>query len=230
MFNSIPGLSLLMADSDEQPVALSTGMKSLDNQLQGNGLYGGTVVTILAPPNSTSEHLLYNMIGDRDTFYLSTARSTDSIKDTLEIINPDRDSLDIEFIEEFPPTAEAQQQLEDADLPEQGSIVVDPINFFERDDPGSYREFLQEFTKAVKETESIGFLHANVEQSDPMLRWLTLQMSDAIFKIKHRETNKEVEDQLLIPKLYGLQTLDERSFKLPQSLIIDVGTKESIKA
>lgn len=219
-----------MADSDEEPVTLSTGMRSLDNQLQGNGLYAGTVVTIVAPPNSSSEHLLYNMIGDRDTFYMSTVRNPDTIKETLDIISPEMTTRDIQYIEDFLPTENAQKLLEGADLPDNGSIVVDPVNFFERDDPATYRDFLQTFVKRVKETGSIGILHANTETTDPALRWLTLQMSDAIFSIQHRETNEDVEDHLLIPKLYGQQTLDERSFKLPNSLVIDVGTKESIKA
>lgn len=219
-----------MADSDEQPVTLTTGMQSLDQQLEGNGLYAGTVVTIVAPPNSSSEHLLYNMVGGRETFYLSTVRDPTTIKETLDIISPDMTNTDIQYIDDFLPTNKARQQLEDADLPDRGSIVVDPVNFFERDDPAAYRKFLQTFVRRVKETDSIGILHANTEPTDPALRWLTLQMSDAIFTIKHQETSEGVEDRLLIPKLYGKQTLSERSFKLPQDLVIDVGTKESIKA
>lgn len=219
-----------MADSDEEQVTLSTGMQSLDQQLDGEGLNAGTVVTIVAPPNSSSEHLLYNMIGDRDTFYLSTARDTETIAETLEIISPEMNNADIQYIEDYLPTEQAQTLLEEADLPDNGSIVVDPVNFFERDDPSTYRDFLQTFVRRVKETGSLGFLHANTEPTDPALRWLTLQMSDAIFSIQHQETNEEVEDRLLIPKLYGEQALEDRSFKLPQDLIIDIGTKESIKA
>lgn len=219
-----------MAESDEHPVTLSTGMESLDNQLEGNGLFAGTVVTIVAPPNSSSEHLLYNMIGGRDTYYLSTVRDPTVIEETLRLVSPELDKVDIEYIEDFLPTPSAQKELENADLPEHGTVVVDPVNFFERDEPAVYRSFLKTFVDRVKETGSIGILHANVETTDPALRWLTLQMSDAVFALQHREDNEEVEDHLLIPKLYGRQTLDERTFKLPHSLKIDVGTKEAIKA
>lgn len=219
-----------MASPDDSDVALTTGMKSLDNQLEGNGLFAGTIVTIVAPPNSSGEHLLYNMVGGRDTHYLSTVRDVETIKETLRLVSPQLDKANVEYIDDYLPTEKAQQNLLDADLPEHGSIVVDPVNFFERDEPSAYRDFLKTFRKRVKETGSIGLLHANVEPNSPDLRWLTLQMSDAIFVIKHRENHEKVEDHLLIPKLYGRQHLDERTFKLPHSLKIDVGTKESIKA
>lgn len=213
---------------DDSPRTLTTGMMSLDNQLDGEGLYAGTVTALLAPPNSSGEHLLYNLIGERDTVYFTAARNPETIENTIREIFPDIENLDVSFLDDSPETA--IKALENADIPEYGTLVIDPVNFLERCDPAEYREFLQVFTRKCKESGCLGILHCNIEASEPPLRWLTLQMSDAIFAIDHSETHEDVEDHLLIPKLYGSQTLSERTFKLPHSLTIDVGTKESIRA
>lgn len=207
--------------------ALSTGIVALDRRLDG-GLYPGDIVAMVAPPAAQSQTLLYQLMNQRPTLYVSTLRPEGAVQrdfdkrggiDASYQIESTGNKLTMEgkLIHELTGSrtytgnsAVKEDPLDDLyDLFEtiSGSInvIVDPMNPLERGDSrAAYNETLSFLSAKLAETDSLGVLLCYTSDSTPSFRDLTLIVADVVWELDVVSVSKnDVEYQLRVPKNRG---------------------------
>lgn len=212
---------------------LSTGIMALDRRLNG-GLYPGDVLVVVAPPAAQSHTLLYQLMSERPTLYVSTLRPEESVQrdfdkhgslDATYRIETTGSKLTMEgeLIHELTGSrtytgnsAVKDDPLDDLyDLVEtiDGSInvIVDPMNPLERGNSrDAYNETLSFLGAKLAETDSLGVLLCHTSDSPPPFRDLTLIVADVVWELDIITVSKDdVEYQLRVPKNRGGKVITE---------------------
>lgn len=191
---------------------MSTGVSVVDDRL-GGGFPAGSLVALVAPPETQSELLLYQLTAQRQTLYLSTLRSEEGVKEAF-----DRSSIDVGN----PMVAYAEP---DTAFDEIGDVVgragtrmnliVDAANTLERRDPAAYQSFINKLHTYVRRTGSIAMLHCHdtdAIETDPAAargREITLGISDAVLELRRTVAGNDVETALVVSKFRGGSALTE---------------------
>jgi KaiC/GvpD/RAD55 family RecA-like ATPase len=200
------------------------GVEALDRQLEG-GLRPGSVVAYLAPPASQSELLLMEMTNERDSLYLSTARSEAAVRDAFDrCVGPTGDPV-VEHIPGDAPIDDARQLLMSVDEP--ANLIIDPVDALERGGASRYQKFLNDLQNHMQNTGSVAVLHALSGQNRPDLRSVTEYMADVVFDLRLVFEGTEVETRLAVPKFRGGRALDE-TIKLELEDRVRVDTSRDI--
>lgn len=203
---------------------LPTGIEALDRQLEG-GLLPGSVVAYLAPPASQSELLLLEMTAERQSLYLSTARSEGAIRDAFERSQAPTGEPAVEFIPPDAPVDNARdlvRRIEDV-----SNLIIDPVDPLERTEGTRYRKFLNELQTHMQNTGSIAILHCISGHVEPDLRSLTEHIADVVFDLRVGYEGAEVVTRLAVPKYRGGRSLDE-TIKLELADRVRVDTSRDI--
>ncbi|MCL7419195.1 MAG: transcriptional regulator [Halalkalicoccus sp.] len=185
---------------------LPTGIDVLDRQLDG-GIPAGSVVALSASPASQSELLLYELTVPRETLYLTTERSSEAVLDALERTNAPTGSPEIRHVAGEAPLDEINRLL--GTLPQESTLLIDPVDALERREPGRYRRFLNGLQTAMVNTESVAVLHCLSGRSPPAGRDLTEYMADVVFSLDTRVSGESIENRLAVPKFRGGRALSE---------------------
>lgn len=213
-----------MADGEANAPAgqFSTGNEFFDRRLDG-GVRAGSLVALVAPPESQSQAILQTLAGTRETLYLSTSC-------------PDHDELRRSYL---PADADAVTAYGAPD-----SLLSDPGTYLDRVEPGSYvvvdpftpvevaadraelLALLNVLKERLVETGSVGVLHC-YRDSLRNPRTTTLDRADDVWQLTPVFGSRQVAYRLLVTKVRGGKALDE-----PIPLVItdevDIDTSWSI--
>jgi len=203
---------------------LSTGVDVLDREL-GGGVPPGTVVAYEAPPASQGELLLYELTRPRPTLYLTTNRTEDAVRDAFESTNAPTGDPRFGYI----PAADSLENARRAfrSIPEESTVVFDPVDALERADRARYENFLNELGNHVRNTGSVAVLHCLDTDDTPSLRGTTEHLADVVFRLEMEEAAGDIETQLTVPKFRGGAAL-ETPVKLTLRERVQVDTSRDI--
>jgi KaiC/GvpD/RAD55 family RecA-like ATPase len=179
---------------------LSTGIEALDAEL-GGGLPPGAVVALTAPPQTNSELLLYELSGQRETLFVSTLRSKDTVEDALDAYPRGVGA---------PVVAETPRDVDFADLVDVvrrahagANVVLDTVDPLERGDRDGYWRFLTDLRAHMRSIDGVAMLHGHALPGGepPPHRDLTLGMADVTFELERSVEPTGVEHRLVVTKL-----------------------------
>jgi KaiC/GvpD/RAD55 family RecA-like ATPase len=210
---------------------LSTGIAGIDRELSG-GIEPGSLLSIIARPETQSEALLQELTERRPTLYLSTLRESRAVKQRLD---GERDELVVrdvlgertmnkQFLKEITGTRAHSMSVDRTDrhldavyetieqVDCKMNIILDPVNPLEEtENRDTYREVINKLKSTVLETGGLGVLHCITLRSAPPLRDVTLTISDVVVELELVSATNEMQYQLTIPKNRGGPTLLEES-------------------
>jgi hypothetical protein len=199
-------------------MTLSTGIDELDRRLDG-GLRPGSVVAVLAPPETQWGPLIAAGLDLRPTTYFSTVRTTDAVHETVAKTVNDPDLRLLERVE----GADVPDRVA-AELPEvpDGSDVVldatDPVEAAVGRD--AYLGMLNDLSGWAHDTDGLAVLTGFKSEEPHENRKYTLAVADVVFDLSvvRHVREAELEYRLTVPKATG-HTLTEGE----RMLDIDLG-------
>lgn len=191
----------------------STGLEILDRRLDG-GIPVGTLVALVAPPESQSELFLEAMGRHRPVTFVSTTCSrsvearrrygTDGGEDA-GVRHVHASASELVGSGNSPPAGQSGL----AGIDEDSFVIVDPGNDLERETRADYHEFLADLVERLEETGSVGIIHLLEEDSSPRNRWLTLKTADHVWQLELTPTSQDIRNRLLVTKSRGYRALTE---------------------
>lgn len=216
------------------PERLSTGDKILDERLEG-GLRAGSLLAVSVPPASQSEALLYTLMNERPTLYVSTVRRRDAVQRDLErttevgtdfevVSAKEKLNMDSEMVKKITGerslssrlTTEQTTPLDEVyehvtSLDRQMNVVCDPMNALERSGKVTkYQTVLNELKDRLMQTNGLGILHCIRRDDKPRLRETTLTIADIVWTLEHVSKSKEQKYYLTVSKNRGESVVREK--------------------
>lgn len=199
---------------------LSTGIDILDRKI-GGGIPPGKVIALSAVPASQSELFLYELAEVRDTVYLTTERREEDIESCL---GAEHDECSIHRLPAENPFETGRTALKE--LSDQSTLIVDPVNLLEKEEPRAYQEFINDVKAYTVENQGIALLHCLDGQRVPEQRDRTRYLADIIFSLNTTLRGDSIENSLSIPKFRGGRALPEAiDLELTAEVTIDVSRK-----
>ncbi|WP_247728694.1 RAD55 family ATPase [Halovivax limisalsi] len=198
---------------------LQTGIDVLDRKLDG-GLPPGCTVAYTAEPASQSELLLYQLTAARGTLYLSTERSDEDVRHSIDRSSATVGSPTIRHVTGQDPIEDAHRLI--SALPDGANLIIDTMDVLERTDVEGFRRFFSDLKTQMLETGSIAVLHCLESDRTPPNRSTTLHMADAVFDLETTVGATEIENYLTIPKFRAGGAPTERiKLELAEEVAID---------
>lgn len=196
---------------------LSTGLPTLDKELDG-GLLQGSLVYLTADPMTMGEIFLYQFIQQRSSYYVNTERKPEYILNNLKKFGCgvsgikfidihgkyyekagkllDRGELrDYEVLDFY------FKQLETIDAKEI-NLIVDTITFFQQLEVkrSKFKELIDVIYDIMKRTEGLGFLYGIKGDSRSLIENEVINICDAVFDISLIRKADKTTTELTIPK------------------------------
>jgi len=196
---------------------LSTGIPTLDNELEG-GLYPGSLVYIMADSMTMAEIFLYQFIQQRSSYYINTERRMKyiitnlkkygydesnvkfidvhkkyyEINDKLVVGGEIRDYMIIDFL---------VKQLKPIDAKEI-NLIFDTITFFQYLEVkrNKLRELIDVIYDMTKKTEGLSFLYGLKGEKRSIIENEIINICDAVFDISITKKSDKNITELTIPK------------------------------
>jgi KaiC/GvpD/RAD55 family RecA-like ATPase len=203
---------------------LATGIELLDRRLHG-GVPRGSITAVLSQPASQSELLLYELAAVRPALYLTTVRAAEDVRATLTRVRPEAMDVVVSGIDPGAPVAETLELVDE--LPEQSTLIVDPIDALERLPAGEYRAFLNELRSRLAAANAVGIFHCLDGRDVPPLRDTTEYVVDVVFRLSTERRGEAVENYLTVPKFRGGQALED-VIKLSLTTDVDVDISRNL--
>lgn len=202
----------------------TTGIQSLDRQLDG-GVPPGSIILFTAPPASQSEQFLYKFANPRDTLYSTTVRSKESVRDAM-FRSPVQIGDEPKIVEH---TDSQLNQIKDGlrRLESETTMIVDTIDPVEHNDRSDYLYFLNDIQNELQNMNSVVILHAMKGESPTENRDISKQMADVVFDLTQYIEGDEVVPKLTIPKYRG-GSIPKDSIKLDLTEGISIDTSRDI--
>jgi KaiC/GvpD/RAD55 family RecA-like ATPase len=208
---------------DERRV-FRTGIEVLDRKL-GGGIPMGTVTALSASPVSQSELFLYEMATRRQTVYLSTIRTAESITETLENREVDTQRVEAIRIDADDPLEHTQSVL--SDIPDAVTVIIDPVDVLETAGGSRYRRFLSELRQGASRTSTTVILHCLREEPTPDRRRDTMHVADLVFELATEVRGDSIVNRLTVPKFRDGQSVED-VIKLDLTTEVEVDTSRNI--
>lgn len=203
---------------------LPTGVEALDRQLEG-GLLPGSVVAYLAPPASQSELLLMELTAQRNSLYLTTARSEGAVREAFQRSQAPTGDPVVRYVPADAPLDNARQLFRS--IEGEANVIIDPMDTLEHADAARYQSFLNELQNHMGNTGSVAVLHCLTGDGEPARRGLTTHMADVVFDLQVVYEGAEVETRLAVPKFRGGSALED-TIKLELADRVRVDTSRDI--
>lgn len=197
--------------SNSEQNRLSTGIDALDDHLNG-GPRPGSLVSARTPPASQFGGLVYPLMRQRPTVYLTTVRVEEAVRDELEYVLGDEAEFVVESVGTANPIRSVNRALEQTDgvFDDLHNIVIDSINPLERTDKyNRYVDLLNGLKSHMLRTGGLVLLHCSEREQRLQLRELTLAVSDLVFDLDIVTEKNTVENRLTIPKYRGEDGVEE---------------------
>jgi len=196
-----------------------TGITVLDRRLDG-GIPQGSVVALIAPPESNAELLLYQLTAARQTLYLTTIRSAAGVRDGFRMTKaPIGDPVIREL--------SAAEVLDQANrvisrINNEVILIIDPVDPIEERESSRYAYFLNELQTHMQNTGGFAVLHCLNDDHHPSNRRLTLHAADLIFNLETEVRGSNLVNRLTVPKNRGGRAInDEIKLELTEQVAID---------
>lgn len=186
----------------------STGLTFLDSRLDG-GIPIRRLLTLTAPAGSQSELLLYHLATTKPMLYVSTTNPAESELRTAIESTAVSDPLDLEFEHVTPQELLANTDEYLARIRPESFVVVDPIDGLERTEYDRYLSFINDLKRRLRETDSVGILHALDTDPMPESRRLTLKRTDYVWRLEELVHSRAIQNRLLVTKARGGRALTE---------------------
>ncbi len=197
---------------------LSTGVPVLDRKLDG-GIPPGSTVALCAPPASQAELLLTEFAASRPTLYLTTDRDEETVSTGFRR-EANRRTPEVRYIPGDAPLDHARRLFQR--LRSDSTLIIDPADLLEREDPTRYRNFLHDLQAHLRGTDSLALLHCLDGRSVPDQRDITEHAVDVVFQLRTEISGDRVENRLAVPKFRGGRALPETiKLELTESVAID---------
>lgn len=211
---------------------LTSGDAVLDRRLDG-GIRPGTLLAIRAPPASQSEALIYTLMQNRPSLYISTIRREEPVRHDLERVvggnatfevasiveeqNMDSElakritggrSLSSELTDQSTTLDETFELIQSVDT--QANVVIDSVTPLERfGEERMYQTVLNELKDVVMETGGLAVLHCIDHEDKPTLRERTLTIADAVWTLDPMVKSREQKYHLTVSKNRGASVVRE---------------------
>lgn len=223
------------------PQRLPTGITEIDRSIR-KGFITGSIISLVAPPDSQSEVLLEEFANERRTLYLSTTRRVDAVKRAFNHHGREPEASEMVFrhmfdddptlfgdIDKDHPLDRIEHAIQTVcDSPRESNIIIDTMNVIESmADQARLIEFFNSVDEILADSESLCFLHCIGESSNSDMRNLTLNMSDAVMQVNQNRRGEEIETRLSIPKIRGCSAVSE-TIKLQLTDSVEVDTSRDI--
>jgi hypothetical protein len=167
------------SETEPNPLdTVTTGLPWLDRWL--GGLTPGSVVAIVADPDSPSEELLYPVAATNPSRYLSILRPAAEVERHAMVTG--RGEVEV--------TGTTSATLLDdpagalSGLVPESVIIIDPATELEREGRDRYLSFLETLKRAVETTESVAILHCPRMNPRALQRDLTLSRVDTVLNLE----------------------------------------------
>lgn len=204
---------------------LPTGIEPLDRELDG-GITPGSLVAYTAPPESQSELLLYELTAQRNTLYISTARTEPDIRNTLDEYIGDFDQLQIEHTGGETPMENAAQLIQQ--VTDSANIIIDTVDIFEQTNRRRYINFINDVKNTLTNTDSLGIFYGLDGHQIHPLRDVTLSMADLVWQLTIEMRAEELETRLAIPKVRtGTPVTEPLKLQLQDTVAVDTSREIS---
>jgi hypothetical protein len=211
---------------------LSTGMENLDFAIEHEGIRTGSLVALLADPNSPGDIVAANMVANRPAYYYTLGRSEEHVERNIKNIpNVSLDTTHISTVDSDNPVETLRGVLENTELPRAATVIIDPVNVIESLDFDAFKQLVHELQAKIEKKDGVGILYGINPEAESENRWFTMAACDTVFEVIHEQRGESVEDYLTVQKLYPGQELvnnDTRKFQLDRSLDIDITTSRNI--
>lgn len=183
----------------------STGLRFLDQRIDG-GVPIGTMLALTASASTQSELLLREFTRQHPCLYVSTTCADPT--ELEEVLGGTSDSA--YACEYIPP----ERLLENptlilSEITPESFVVIDDVTDLERDDRGTYVDFLNQLKGKLRTTDSIAILHCLETEDSPPLRRLTLKRSDHFWQLNTALHPNDIRNQIYITKSRGYRVLSE---------------------
>lgn len=202
---------------------LSTGVTAIDRNI-GGGVLSGSVVALLADPDSQSEPLLHEFMEERPTAYITTLRTEAAVRDDLERSLRTNDYT-VQYAGIDTPIDNAGRVVQQVDG--QANVVIDTLNPLEATgERNRYVNFLNQFKNHLVNVGGVGLLHCT-SMDAPELREVTLTIADVVWHLDTSVKGNSVENFLRVSKFRGGRPAEE-TIKLDLGQEVAVDTSRDI--
>lgn len=202
---------------------LTTGVTAIDRN-HGGGVPAGSIVALVAAPDSQSEPLLHEFMEERPTAYITTLRTEATVRDDLDRSLRTHDYT-VQYAGIDTPIDNTGRVVQQVDG--QANVVVDTLNPLEETgERNRYVNFLNQFKTHLVNTGSVGLLHCT-DLDRPPLRETTLTIADVVWKLDVSVKGNSVESFLQVTKFRGGDPADE-TIKLDLGEEVAVDTSRDI--
>ncbi len=199
---------------------LSTGIEKLDRPLNG-GIKPGSVISVIAPPESQYEMLLQHFIRERDTLYISTTRAEKHIHDQLVSRDVETSGCGIKYVD--PTDSVMEDVLEYAKKPPTGSnVIIDISDPVENEDTGRVINFYHQLKDHMETIGGIALVVGLNSDPVPSGRKYTYKMADVVIELEFVHTTTETDIVMRVPKYRtGTSILDPIKLVIKEDVQVD---------
>jgi len=187
---------------------LSTGDDALDRFCNG-GIPPGSLIAMEAPPGTQTESLLWTMMNQRKTVYITTLRSKGAVQADVDRYVDVRDNAyRVQDAGIDTPIENASGVIELVD--DQVNLFIDTANPLEEtDDRDRYVKFLNRLKTHLVNTNGIGLLVCTKSDAHLPGREYTLTIADIVWEIHTNVDSAQVENYLQMRKFRGRRVPDD---------------------
>ncbi|MFB6095787.1 MAG: RAD55 family ATPase [Haloferacaceae archaeon] len=211
--------------AQERTERLSTGIGPLDRHLDG-GIFPGSIVALIAPPESQSEPIIHATMRQRPSTYVTTRRDETAVESDLHRSLPPDVEYELHYAERGSQLATVARQIER--LEEEQNLIVDVIDPLEdNDDATHYEELLNDLKTRLLETGSVALLHCESTEQPSENRDRTQTFADVVWDLSIEVNGTDLENRLAVPKFRGNEIVDE-TIKLELGQDVSVDTSRDI--
>lgn len=215
-----------LLDDDHLP----TGIKTLDEG-QPNGFPKGSFVVVMGDERSMSNLFGLHMASTgQPTQFLSTLRPASLIRKEITQIG-DAENVEITdmFRETDDHTALLKSRLSRVD--EEGYLILESLNEVNWPDDASYRQVMRTIYKDIKKKKN-GIAMVHLQRGSPDRLTETerhlLNLADIVLHVDSEKIGGDLEHELKIFKMRGVQRMPEQVYKLKFGDIIKVDSARDI--
>lgn len=205
---------------------LSTGVDALDEHLDG-GPRPGTLISLVAPPESQAGTLFYALMRERSTLYITTLRPENAVRDELEHVLDDTADYAIRNAGHKTPIRNVNKAIQQAGASQSAhtemNIVIDTMAPLERTGKyGLYVDLLNGIKSHLLEVGGLAVFYCTKRGTTRALREVTLTISDLVMNLEITTDKSTVENQLTVPKYRGRAVVDQViKLKLGREAVVD---------
>ena len=184
---------------------LTTGLRILDRSLDG-GVPAGSLVALVAPPESQSELLVDAVATAGPALYLTSVRTPAEVRESMEAADRDTDQL---TVREY--TAEELRNDVDgllSGLERRDYVVFDTAERIETLERFARRSVLNSLKQTLRANGAVGLVHCLGLQKDADRR-LTLHRADQVWTLDLVRTTLAIENRLYVTKVRGGAAMTE---------------------